>query len=644
MKTSLIRYRVADFLSQWPPFDSVAPDDLLVLAASGKVSFHESEEFVFRQGQAPRPCLWVIQQGTVEIIDEAHEGSPLRDLLESGDVLGLDGLLDGTSYAHSARTSTDVILYSIDAAAFKAQLGRYPDVAAYMTSHGSLWAHNRDNAAAARRGRPSSGASSWLDAAHPPADFLKIRLRTASPSDSVGSVLRQMTNSPELAIAVVDGSGATMGIITNQELRTRWVSGGGSTMDTCGEVMTKDFRTAPAGLTAHDRLLDMMQHRVSHLVLTQDGSPASAVQALLCDADLALRAGCNPVRLLHELLAAQAPAQWRVLLEHARALKSAALTGAQADDRLAALSSLWDRALAESVVRTAVSEVSAEAGIGADALACCWFLFGSAGRSEDFDPVTPEIGVVYANGLKVQGAEADEHFRRVEQRIASLLVGCGLRLPRLSVHEVAAPRFGSLSSWQAFFDGVISNPVESGVYAVRRLFDIQILFGDSALAEALEASMLHAMSASRAFIPILANDTMDHLPPMTFFQGLVIDSEGAQTETLDLGVLALGPLVDAARVHALASGSLQAKSTLQRLDLAARSRPQGNEVFREAGAAFRVVSRHAMLAAMKHPLGRPVVAPAHLSKIEQRLLKTSFRSIQSLIEFTSTPSRWMPEP
>jgi CBS domain-containing protein len=269
-------------------------------------------------------------------------------------------------------------------------------------------------------------------------------------------------------------------------------------------------------------------------------------------------------------------------------------------------------------------------------------LFGSAGRSEDFDPVMPEIGVVYADGLRARGTDADEHFRRVEDRIASLFFECGLRPPRLSVHEAAVPRFRSLSAWRAFFDGVISNPVENGVYAARRLFDMQVLFGDPALAGALEASMLHAMSASRPFIPVLANDTLDHLPPMTFFQGLVIDSDGAQAETLDLGALALGPIVDAARVHALAAGSLQAKSTLQRLDLAVRACPQGIEVFREAGAAFRVVSRHATLAAMKHPLGRPVVAPGHLSKVDQHILKTSFRSIQSLIEFTSTPARWMP--
>jgi CBS domain-containing protein len=644
MKTSLIRYRVADFLSQSPPFDTVGQDDLLVLAASGRVSFHESEEFVFRQGQAPRPCLWVIQQGTVEIIDESPEGPRLRDLLESGDVLGLDGLLGRAGYACSARTASDVILYSVDAAVFKAQLDRYPDVAAYLASHGSLWAHHRQKAAAARRGGASSGASFWLDASEPPEDFLRSRLQTARPSETVGSVLRQTANSPEFAIAVVDGSGAPLGVITDRELRTCWESREGGAPDTCGNVMTTDFRTAPAGLTVHDRLLDMMQNRVSQLVITQDGSPASVVQALLCDTDLALRIGCNPVRLLHELLAARSPAQWRVLLGHVRELKSAALTGSQADDRLAALSCLWDRAYAESVVKTAVSEVSAEDGTSAEAWACCWLLFGSAGRSENFDPVMPELGVVYADGLRVPGAEADEHFRRVGQRIASLLVESGLRPLRLSADEAAAPRFSSLSAWRAFFDGVISNPVENGVYAARRLFDIEVLFGDPALAGALETSVLQAMSASRPFVPVLANDTMDHLPPMTFFQGLVIDSDGAQAETLDLDALALGPIVDAARVHALACGSMQAKSTLQRLELAARACPQGIEVFREAGAAFRVVSRHATLAAMKHPLGRPVVEPGQLSKVDQNILKASFRSIQSLIEFTATPASWMRGP
>lgn len=638
MKTSLIRYRVADFLRESPPFDAIAPDDLLTLAAGGRVSFHESDEFIFRQGATPKPCLWVIQQGTVEIIDESPDGAHLQDLLGAGDLLGLDSLLERATYARSARTTSDVILYSVDAVALKALWSRYPVMAAFLASHASLRAH-QEGGATAPQARSPSGAC-WLDGAGPPAEFLASRLQLAAPSQLLGPLLRKAMNRPETAIAVVDASGAALGIVSDTELRARWITGAGGAADTCGDLMSARFATAAPSLMARQYLSLMMQQRVSHIVITLGGSQDAPVLGLLSDSDLSLLLGCNPVLLQQELLMARTPASWRLLLQQARALKLAAWTGALAYERVASLSSAWDRAFAESVVRAALDQVSADEATLADPGACCWLLFGPAGRSEAVDPAMPEIGVVYRDPAVSQEAEVAAHFRRVQARIAQLLGECGLLPPRLSVHEQAVPRCGSQSQWRVYFEDVIRNPVENDVYAARRLFDFQLLVGDSSLAEVLTSGISQAMKANPHFIPILANDTLDHLPPMTFFQGLVIESDGAQTDMLDLGATALVPLVDAARVHALAAGTLHAKTTLERLDLAARAMPEDQEVFHEASAAFRIVSRHAALAALKHPSGSPLLSPGQLSKLDQRLLKTSFRSIQSLLELTSRPSRW----
>ena len=90
MKTSVIRQRVADFLKQNAPFDTLLEQDLLDLAGSGKVKFHESDEYVFRQGDAKGQFVWVIQQGRVELIEASASGQRLRDVLGEGDLLGLD--------------------------------------------------------------------------------------------------------------------------------------------------------------------------------------------------------------------------------------------------------------------------------------------------------------------------------------------------------------------------------------------------------------------------------------------------------------------------------------------------------------------------------------------------------------------------
>ena len=57
MNTSVIRYRVADFLKQYAPFDTLAEEDLLALASNGRVKFHEAGEQIYAQGQAKTPCL-----------------------------------------------------------------------------------------------------------------------------------------------------------------------------------------------------------------------------------------------------------------------------------------------------------------------------------------------------------------------------------------------------------------------------------------------------------------------------------------------------------------------------------------------------------------------------------------------------------
>ena len=104
MKTSVIRHRVADFLKSHAPFDSLAVQDLLALAGSGRVKFHESEESVYDEGDPTGPMLWVIQQGRVEIVEGGH----LRDLLGAGDLLGLDRFAGADHYRQSARTAKRV--------------------------------------------------------------------------------------------------------------------------------------------------------------------------------------------------------------------------------------------------------------------------------------------------------------------------------------------------------------------------------------------------------------------------------------------------------------------------------------------------------------------------------------------------------
>ncbi|MBL8539641.1 MAG: cyclic nucleotide-binding domain-containing protein [Betaproteobacteria bacterium] len=643
MKTSIIRYRVADFLKQSAPFDAISEEDLLELAATGRVSFHEAGEFIFRRNAPRKPCLWVVQQGTVEIVDETEEGDRLYDLLGAGDVLGLAYFLGRESYLHSAKTSSDVILYSIDARSFAVHVTKYPRVARFLAARFSI-SGLYQNVLQATVDEKLRGATlqsaSWLDTAGPSPEFLRARLRVCTPGQPARDAARAMATCPGDAIAVLDDNGTAVGVITARDLHERMASAAGTAGDTCESVMTTRFATTAPNLTSEAYLLQMMRSRTPLLVVTLDGTRASRAEGLLSARELSCVTGRNLPLLAAELAHARTVAEWRLLVAQARALAAEALTGPATFARVAEIVSLFDAALVESIV-CAVREELPAGDAGVAAVPHCWLLFGKAGRAEIIEPVQPEIGIVYADPPHEQEARVAQYFRTILERVSLHLTACGLDRPLPAAAEKDILRCRSLSDWKQFFDAMIGNPIENEVYATRRFLDYRVLCGDPDLERELTAAIGANLRASRSFIPILANDTLERLPPMTFFHGLVIELDGAQTQDLDLGATALSPITDAARVYALAAGSLDAKSTLQRLDVAAAAVPEAATVFHEAAGAFRAASCYAAAAAMKSTTRSPLIAASQLPKYDQRLLKTAFESVQKLIEFTSTPAQWI---
>jgi CBS domain-containing protein len=103
VETSAISYRVADFLKRHPPFNAIDDEDLLELAARGRVRFYEPNQYILWQGEPHRLQLFVIQQGTVSLWDEASDAARLRDVRGAGDMLGIERYNDAPNCLCSVR-------------------------------------------------------------------------------------------------------------------------------------------------------------------------------------------------------------------------------------------------------------------------------------------------------------------------------------------------------------------------------------------------------------------------------------------------------------------------------------------------------------------------------------------------------------
>jgi CBS domain-containing protein len=621
VKTSVIRFRVADFLKQHAPFNEIPAESLLLLAASGRVIFHESDEFVFRKNQICGPAIWVIQQGSVSLIEDTPQGEQLRDLLSEGDILGSERLLGIANYRSSARTSSDVILYSIDADQFaKVSVGNAA-VTRYLAANLSVEQGHVENAIAANLEIVPGCAEkrTWLDAPASAIELLQKRLLTIGVSETVRVAALQMSQAHSDWIAVTGENGQPLGLITLRELCDHAASGS-SPEAPASTIMNSRLPISSPDLAAGNYFLQMMKTRSRQLAITLDGTAASVLQGVITDSDLSLSSGVNPALLVLRMIEATTPADWKRLLQLAERILRGALTGPATVDACSAIGSEFLHATLESVLRKAQLDLPNES-----APRCCWLLFSRGGRADAVLPAQPEIAVVYDDSS--ENAEAQSYFSAVRAKAAAYLAQCGLRVP-----ESDTPLCQSLGEWKQFFESCVADPIGNAVHRNRALFDFHSIYGDLRLAQELHQAIVVELEKPGPFIPIMANDTLSNLPPLTFFHGLVVELDGAQRETLDIKSTALDPITDAARVFALSGGDLEVSNTLARLGQAAKRFPSHSAMFEAASQAFRVATYQQAIAGQ----GGALIRPSLLTRYDQRLLKTAFDAIQRLLELSST--------
>jgi signal-transduction protein with cAMP-binding, CBS, and nucleotidyltransferase domain len=539
MKTSVIRHRVADFLRRHAPFDALSEDDLLALAGSGRVRFHESEEYVLRQGEAKGAMTWVVQQGRVEMLEESSGGEQLSDVRGEGDVLGLELLAGKTGSPYSARTATDVILYGVASAELEALIAKYPAVERFVSAQTSM------------SGIRGFGRSSWLDAEAPSREFLAAR-QGKEPGE--------------------EGTTAT----------TRWA--------------------------------------VGEMVRTGNEEVEAGGGLTLSSWELALFCGYDAPRMVREIRESGSTVEVATLAKRAVRMVVDAVGQPTDVDDCRRLGAAVTKAIAESCIRQAEQRVKA-AGLQAPSGRHCWVMWGASGRGDRVRPGAPNVAVIHEEG-------DEEWYAAMAMSVAGKLISSGTAISDPSWPH-GFQRSMSVEAWRALYADTIRNPLGYDLYGRRELFDLAPLAGDADVMRAAQDGIPREFRENDTTLAILANDTLGQLPPMTFFHGLVLELDGAQRETFDIGKSAITPISDSARVFALSRGRVETADTLARLDAAAGDFPEGARVLGEAAEAFRAALYYQAVT------GSPEIRPGQLRKIDQVLLKSAFSAIQRLLEFTA---------
>lgn len=600
LQTAAISYRVADFLKQHPPFQGMEEPDLLSLVARGRVKFHEIDEFLCWQNAGYVPFVFVIQQGAVSLWESANGKELLRDIRGPGDMVGLERFLGSESYPYSAKANSDVVVYALPAADFEPLLAKYPQAGRYVESYAAAGAVYRETQQEYVHQRYVVELAS-----HP-------EPLSCSPGATIVDAARAMRTANASAIAVMRDH-TLLGVLSASDI-VAWVAQGQDASRKVSELMSAPPPAIAPQASIADCVLSIANAEAGFAALTADGTQQGGLLRLLSTEDLQPAFGDNPLTILRDI--AHAMSLEAVRLQHlrARAFLLGQLTEPAAID--------WLASFADRINIAVGSRLTELAGIAQPDWS--WCFWGAAGRCELLTPVEPQIALICRDRVDIRAREAFERLR-------ADFAACGY-LPYVAPEWGGDTLCATLATWQDRFAEWIRDPILSEMYTARQLFDLRPAFGGVDWWPRLEQSVRGAIEPS--FQKLLANDCLAALPPLTFFQDAVVDESGERSEVFALEQRALNPIVEVGRVFALSHDRVLGSSTLERLETARSRFPAQERVFREAIETLRVLLYLQARGGLRLRDSGAEILPSQLSRLDRQALKSGFRSIHNLLEFT----------
>jgi CBS domain-containing protein len=443
---------------------------------------------------------------------------------------------------------------------------------------------------------------------------------TVAPTTSIREAAVLMREQRVSSVLIVEQE-HLFGIVTDRDLRNRAIADGLETERPILEIATVAPLTIDLRTTAFDALLLMTRQNVHH-VPVMDGS---RVAGMITATDLTEQHTTSAVFLAGEIYK-----QGTI-----EGLKQASTRIRQVQRNLAAADAT---AYATGHVMTAMTDALtirllqlAEAQLGPPPIDYAWVAAGSQARCEQTAKSDQDNCLILDDAY--DEAQHGEYFKALSTFVCSGLDACGyIYCPGEMMAMTDAWRQAQ-QRWKQYFRGWIEEPEPKALMLTCVFFDLRLVYGRASLLDELRADMLRRSQGNGIFLAYMVSNALSRRPPLSMFGRITTARSGAHRGTIDLKHLGIVPIVDLARVYALAAGH-EAVNTYDRLEVAAQSQEvseQSARDLRDALEYLAVIRIHHQVRQIDE--GQPAdsfLALGELSNFQRTQLKDAFVVVQTL--------------
>jgi CBS domain-containing protein len=590
---------VRDFLKDCIPFDQLPENELNSAAFTIQVLYFRSGH-VFHSSD-DNGGLRIIRSGAAEL--RSADGS-LIDRFGEGVSFNLLSL--GREQSGIKLTLIeDSLIYFLPEEAYQAIREDHRDFDRFFRSQRS----RRVRRAARHNTTPSEMMSLVTD-------VMSKRVLSVTPDHSIQQAANLMTENRISSLLVMEEE-KLLGILTDRDIRSRAVAQGRNFSSPVTDIMTVHPQTISSDKTTFDATLFMTQSGFHHIPVVDNDH----VVGVVTSSDLMLARRDDPVYLVQHISRQQD-------------CFSLAKAVAQLPDLMIQWTNAGIKAEQVAYIFTAVSDAVTVRLIelfiqnnGEPPVKFAWLGFGSQGRAEQLLGGDQDNALLIDNSLN----EADaDWFKRLAHWVCDGLNDCGYVYCPGKVMATTDEWRQNLNGWMQTVDRWTRMPTTDAVMRVSIFFDLRVVYGDTDLGASLHQYMLEKTSGNSIFLGALADNVLEHKPPLGIFRKFVVEHDGEHNDELNLKKRGILPIVDVARIHSLAS-KVDAVNTHDRLAQLAKLKVLTINESRNLQDALRVIMQVRLTEQVKElSAGQSpnnYVNPDNLSKLTRKQLKDAFSII-----------------
>lgn len=440
------------------------------------------------------------------------------------------------------------------------------------------------------------------------------------PTATIREAAALMREQRVSSVLIVE-QGQLFGIVTDRDLRNRAIADGLDTDRPIIDVATVAPLTIDLRSTAFDALLLMTRQNVHHVPVME----GSRVAGMITATDLTEHHTTSAVFLAGEIYKQSS----------VEGLQRASARIRQLQVNLAAADAT---AYATGQVITAMTDALttrllqlAEAQLGPPPVDYAWVAAGSQARCEQTARSDQDNCMVLDDAY--DEARHGEYFRSLARFVCDGLDACGYVYCPGEMMAMTDAWRQPQQRWKQYFRRWIGEPEPKALMLTCVFFDLRLVYGRADLLDALRDDMLQRTRGNGIFLAYMVSNALSRRPPLSMFGRITPARSGEQRGKIDLKHLGIVPVVDLARVYALAGGH-EAVNTYDRLEVAASSR----EVSEQSARDLRDALEYLAVTRIHHQVrqieaGQPAdsyLALNELSNFQRTQLKDAFAVVQTL--------------